>query len=65
MDGLNGDVKRLRAGNRLMVFTDDTSPIIERVHACDDGGQRPFVVRPANLEDVFLSLTGTQLREGA
>ncbi len=64
LDGLNGDVKRLRAGNRLMVFTDDTSPIIERVHAFDGGGQRPFVVRPANLEDVFLSLTGTQLREG-
>ena len=57
--------KRLRAGNRLMLFTDDSTALIGRIHEADGGGRRPFVVRPANLEDVFLSITGTALREGA
>ena len=65
LEGLNGDLKSLRAGNRLMLFTNDTAPIVERIQSVDGGTQRPFVVRPANLEDVFLSLTGTRLREGA
>jgi len=65
LEGLNGELKCLRAGNRLMLFADQTAPVVERIQAIDGGTQRPFVVRPANLEDVFLSLTGTRLREGA
>ena len=65
LNGLGDGLKQLRTGNRLTLFTDDTTPVIERVHSFDGGAQRPFVVRPANLEDVFLSLTGTHLREGA
>ena len=62
--GGNG-LKRLRAGNRVMLFTDDSTAIVERIHQADGGERRPFVVRPANLEDVFLLITGTGLREGA
>ena len=65
VDGGGERHKRLRAGNRLMLYTDDSTALIERIHEADGGGRRPFVVRPANLEDVFLSITGTALREGA
>ena len=54
---------RGQQGNAL--FTDDSTAIVERMHQADGGERRPFVVRPANLEDVFLSITGTGLREGA
>ncbi|MGH0036548.1 MAG: ABC transporter ATP-binding protein [Myxococcota bacterium] len=55
--------RRLRAGPRLILFDDDTSPIVERLHAVDRGDRRPLVVRPANLEDVFLCVNGTRLEE--
>jgi lipooligosaccharide transport system ATP-binding protein len=55
--------RRLRSGPRLILFDDDTSPIVERLHAVDRGDRRPLVVRPANLEDVFLSINGTRLEE--
>jgi lipooligosaccharide transport system ATP-binding protein len=58
-------VKRLRAGNRLMLFADDVSPLIDLIHRFDGGSRRPIAVRPANLEDVFLSVTGTRLEEDA
>lgn len=64
VDG-GGDLKRLRAGNRVMLYTDDSTALVERIRRVDGGDRRPFVVRPANLEDVFLSITGTTLREGA
>ncbi len=57
--------KMLRAGNRLIVFADDAQPLLAHVRAHDGGERRPIVVRPANLEDVFLSITGTRLEEGA
>ena len=57
--------KTLRAGNRLVVFADDAQPLLKHVRAHDGGQRRPIVVRPANLEDVFLSITGTRLDEDA
>ena len=57
--------KMLRAGNRLIVFADDAQPLLAHVRAHDGGERRPIVVRPANLEDVFLSITGTRLDEDA
>jgi ABC-type multidrug transport system ATPase subunit len=64
--GAFGDgAKTLRAGNRLMVFAEDAQPLLAHVRAHDGGERRPVVVRPANLEDVFLSITGTRLEEGA
>ena len=58
----NGVVK-LRSGNRLMVFAEDATPVLNEVHKMDGGERRPVIVRPANLEDVFLSVTGAQLGE--
>ncbi len=55
----------LRVGQRMIVFADDTGPITDRIQALDGGDRRGLVIRPANLEDVFLALTGTQLQEGA
>jgi hypothetical protein len=46
-----------------MIYADDATPVIEWIHAHDGGEWRPLVVRPTNLEDVFLSVTGTSLEE--
>ncbi len=64
--GRFGDrAKTLRAGNRLIVFAADAQPLLAQIRAHDGGERRPIVVRPANLEDVFLSITGTRLEDGA
>ncbi len=64
--GAFGDGREtLRAGNRLIVFAADAQPLLAQIRAHDGGERRPVVVRPANLEDVFLSITGTSLEEGA
>jgi hypothetical protein len=55
--------KQLRAGNRLIVYASDATPLLERAHLVLQGnGCRP-VVRPTNLEDVFLALTGARIEE--
>jgi lipooligosaccharide transport system ATP-binding protein len=56
--GLNGG-RRLRVGRRATFYLDNAAPLVERVRAADH--RRPLVVRPTNLEDVFLALTGTSL----
>jgi lipooligosaccharide transport system ATP-binding protein len=56
---------RLRVGSRVWFYVDDAAPVVERVHQWDGGDHRPLVVRPTDLEDVFLSLTGTRLEGGA
>jgi lipooligosaccharide transport system ATP-binding protein len=53
--------KRLRSGRRLVVYGDSVAPLVARLRAQDGGDGRPLVVRPANLEDVFLAATGTSL----
>jgi lipooligosaccharide transport system ATP-binding protein len=53
--------RRLRFGRRLMLYLDDATELIERIRRQDKGERRPIVVRPTNLEDVYLSLTGTSL----
>jgi lipooligosaccharide transport system ATP-binding protein len=53
--------RRLRIGGRLMVYLDDATDLIERVRRHDQGDRRPIIVRSTNLEDVYLSLTGTGL----
>lgn len=59
--GAHPEVRRMRAGNRLMVYLDDAAPLLERAHEIGNAA-RP-VVRPTNLEDVFLALTGTRIEE--
>ena len=46
-----------------MLYAADTSPLVLRIHELDSGDRRPIVVRPTNLEDVFLAVTGTSLEE--
>jgi lipooligosaccharide transport system ATP-binding protein len=53
--------RRLRFGRRLMLYLDDASDLVEQIRRHDRGDRRPIIVRPTNLEDVYLSLTGTSL----
>lgn len=64
-DGLMLPTKRMRAGRRLMFYTDDGSSLVDHIRRRDPADRRSLVVRPANLEDVFLTLTGTSLERGA
>jgi lipooligosaccharide transport system ATP-binding protein len=61
LDGLPSIARRIRAGGRLAVYLDDAAPAVEQVRRLDGGDRRPLIVRPTNLEDVFLALTGTHL----
>jgi lipooligosaccharide transport system ATP-binding protein len=60
-DGFKGANRRLRIGQRLMLYVEDAALLIERIRHYDRGDRRPVFVRPTNLEDVFLALTGTSL----
>jgi lipooligosaccharide transport system ATP-binding protein len=60
LDGVGSDL-RLRVGRRLMLYLDDATDVIEQIRRHDEGDRRPIIVRPTNLEDVYLSLTGTSL----
>jgi lipooligosaccharide transport system ATP-binding protein len=62
LDGIAAG-RRLRVGPRLMLYLDDATDLIERVRRHDGGDRRPIIVRPTNLEDVYLSLTGTNLED--
>jgi lipooligosaccharide transport system ATP-binding protein len=53
--------RRLRFGRRLMLYLDDATHLIEQIRRHDEGDRRSIIVRPTNLEDVYLSLTGTSL----
>ncbi len=56
-------VARVRSGRRLILYVRDAAALLETVrrrHPCEPAGT---VVRPTNLEDVFLALTGTRLEE--
>jgi ABC-type multidrug transport system ATPase subunit len=57
--------QRLRSGRRLVVYAESAEPVVARIRAADGGDRRPLVVRPTNLEDVFLAVTGTTLEAGA
>jgi lipooligosaccharide transport system ATP-binding protein len=58
-------VTRLRADGRLMLYSDDAGALAARIRASDRGQRCGLIVRPTNLEDVFLATTGTRLGEGA
>lgn len=53
--------RRVRVGQRLMLYLEDATHLIEHIRRHDRGDRRPIIVRPTNLEDVFLALTGTSL----
>ena len=52
---------RLRVGRRLVLYVNDATKLIDQIRRHDEGDRRPIIVRPTNLEDVFLSLTGASL----
>jgi lipooligosaccharide transport system ATP-binding protein len=64
LDGIAAPRARLRTGRRVMLYVDDPAPLVDRLHQSDPSNLRSLVVRPTNLEDVYLRLTGTSL-EGA
>jgi len=53
--------RRLRVGNRVTFYLEDAASLVETIRRSNHGDHRPLVVRPTNLEDVFLALTGTSL----
>jgi lipooligosaccharide transport system ATP-binding protein len=61
LDGIPPPEHRLRAGRRLMIYLDDATALASHVRQRDPHDTRSLVVRPTNLEDVFLSMTGTNL----
>jgi lipooligosaccharide transport system ATP-binding protein len=63
LDGFAGP--HLRVGNRTRLYLDDSRPLVDRVRGRDGGDRRRIVVRPTNLEDVFLRVTGSSLEGGA
>jgi len=65
LSGLPPPRHRLRSGRRLIVYVDDAKPILERLHRGDPDDRRGLIVRPSNLEDVFLRLAGASLEGGA
>ncbi|HLK11952.1 MAG TPA: ABC transporter ATP-binding protein [Candidatus Binatia bacterium] len=52
---------RLRVGGRAILYVEDAGALVAELRHRNPGAHRPFVVRPTNLEDVFLALTGTSL----
>ncbi len=61
LDDCAAHARRVRIGQRLMVFLENTTGLIQQIRSCDQGDRRSIVIRPTNLEDVFLSLTGASL----
>lgn len=61
LDGFVRSSRQLRIGQRLMLYVDDPTQLIDRIRRYDQGDRRPIIARPTNLEDVFLSLTGASL----
>ncbi|MBI2361532.1 MAG: ABC transporter ATP-binding protein [Deltaproteobacteria bacterium] len=61
LNGVDPTPQRLRVGRRLMIYLDDATRLIDHIRELDRGQRRSLIVRPTNLEDVFLALTGTSL----
>ncbi|HEX2677427.1 MAG TPA: ATP-binding cassette domain-containing protein [Polyangiales bacterium] len=56
-------IRALRSGPRLLAFGEDSAQLAPRLHGL--APDRAYILRPANLEDVFLAETGTRLEAGA
>jgi len=59
--GMDEHPYRVRVGNRTMIYVDEATGWIDKLRVRDWLERRTVVVRPTNLEDVYLSLTGTRL----
>jgi lipooligosaccharide transport system ATP-binding protein len=65
LDGVQPAPQRMRTGRRLMLYLDDAAALVDRLRQRDRLDHRSLIVRPTNLEDVFLCLTGASLEAGA
>ncbi len=63
LERLNG-VRSLRSGTHLLLYAKDASALLESVRGGEPDAHL-VAIRPTNLEDVFLALTGTKLEAGA
>jgi lipooligosaccharide transport system ATP-binding protein len=63
LERLNG-IRALRTGPHLMLYAKDAAALLEAVRRAEPEAHL-VAVRPTNLEDVFLALTGTKLEAGA
>ncbi len=59
LEGLEG-CRLETVGDTLYCYTQDARPLLARI---DGAAELLFLHRPANLEDVFLKLTGRELRD--
>jgi lipooligosaccharide transport system ATP-binding protein len=57
-------VRSLRSGAHLLLYAADATALLDTVRTSEPAAQL-VAVRPTNLEDVFLALTGTKLEGGA
>ncbi len=55
-----GECRTETVGDTVYCYTHDARPVVERIEAMDS---LVFLHRPANLEDVFLKLTGRELKD--
>jgi lipooligosaccharide transport system ATP-binding protein len=65
LNGFSSPVQKLRAGGRLILYLGDAEALAHHLRQRTDHESRHLVVRPTNLEDLFLHLTGTTLEMGA
>jgi lipooligosaccharide transport system ATP-binding protein len=63
LDRLNG-VRSLRSGAHLLLYAKDATALLESVRSGEPEAHL-VAIRPTNLEDVFLALTGTKLEGDA
>ncbi len=57
--------KTIRAGGHLILFVDDATAVLPVLESIGGDNGRARTIRPTNLEDLFLHLTGTSLEGGA
>jgi hypothetical protein len=58
--GEGAELRTLRVGPRLFLYGEGPS-LAQRLARLPRDRERPFVLRPANLEDLFLAATGVSL----
>ena len=58
-------VHALTIGSRTILYAADVAPLLARLHQSQNPDGFRAIARPANLEDVFLRLTGSSIAEQA
>ncbi len=62
---LPNTARTMRAAGRLVIYVDEATELLSSIDAVSKDDRHSRVIRPTNLEDLFLHLTGTQLEGGA